>query len=197
MATAILIGSLVLIGTLIVESALVISQERSKPEKIEATAVDTDTQLGKKFDVSLIIYAYSPRAGSQILVEALQNGKDQGLVNALSKMGPVGHIAITGTFGYDVSYIELIPTSTGRKIRFVTSRSLRFGEVCRDRPSSPFNLTAGEFDLDDEDETKSTGVFFPEAELVIDKQGEIRIDLTGNPWKLVNIIDWKGTPGVN
>jgi hypothetical protein len=27
--------------------------------------------------------------------------------------------------------------------------------------------------------------------------GQLQIDLTQNPWKLVDILDWKGTPGVN
>src|ERR1700682_5577095 len=94
MAMAVLIGSLLLICMLILESALVLSQDRSKPERIEATAVGTDAQLGKAFDLSLINYADTPRAESQILVEALQNGKGQEVVNALSKMKPVGHIAI-------------------------------------------------------------------------------------------------------
>jgi hypothetical protein len=197
MAMAILIGSLLLIYMLTLESALVLSQGRSKPEWIEATAMGKDTQLRKEFDVCLIIYGYSPRASNQILVEALQKGDDEGLVNVLSKMKVVGHIAVKGTLGYDVSYIEMIATRTGRKIRFVTSRSLRFGVVYRDSVSTTYNLMAGEFDLDDEDETKSTGVFCPEAELVIDKQGEVQINLTGNPWKLVDIIDWKGTAGIN
>jgi hypothetical protein len=59
------------------------------------------------------------------------------------------------------------------------------------------NLTAGEFDLNDEDKSKSTGTFYPEAELAIDKQGELQCKLVGFPRQLVGIIDWKGTPGVN
>jgi hypothetical protein len=42
-------------------------------------------------------------------------------------MKSVGRIAITGTVGYDLSYIRLIPIPTGRKIRFVTNRLIRFG----------------------------------------------------------------------
>jgi hypothetical protein len=38
---------------------------------------------------------------------------------------------------------------------------------------------------------------FPRAQLVIDKQGQLQIDLTQNAWKLVDVLDWKGTPGVN
>ena len=157
----------------------------------------TDTQLGAEFNVTLIIDEYSPQAAKQVLSAAFQSGKDQGLYDALSKMKAVGHIAVTGTIGMDVSYIQVISTPTGRKIRFVTNRLLRFGEVYRDSLSASYNLTAGEFDINDADKSKSTGVLYPEAELVMDKQGELQINLVGNPWKLTDIIDWKGTSGVN
>jgi hypothetical protein len=191
------IGSLLLICLGSLGSGAAFSQDRSKPETIEATAMGTDTQLGKEFPVTLTIYEYSPRADKQILVEAFQNGKDQGLFNALSKMKAVGHIAVTGTLGYDVSYIQMIPTPTGRKIRFVTNRLLRFGEVYRDSLSTSYNLTAGELNLNDSDKTKSTGAFYPEAKLTIDKQGQLQMGLVGFPWKLTDIIDWKGTPAVD
>jgi len=191
------IGSLMLICLFSLGSASAFSQDRSKPETIDATARGTETQTGKEFPVTLTIYEYSPQADNQILTEAFQNGKDQGLFNALSKMKAVGHIAVTGTLGYDVSYIHVTPTANGRKIRFVTNRLLRFGEVYRDSRSTSYNLTAGEFDLNDVDKSKSTGTFYPEAELVLDKQGELQFNLIGFPWQLVDIIDWKGTPGVN
>ena len=182
------IGSLLLICLGSLGSGSAFSQDRSKPETIEATAMGTDAQLGKEFPVTL---------DKQILVEAFQNGKDQGLFNALSKMKAVGHIAVTGTLGYDVSYIQMIPTPTGRKIRFVTNRLLRFGEVYRDSLSTSYNLTAGELNLNDSDKTKSTGAFYPEAKLTIDKQGQLQMGLVGFPWKLTDIIDWKGTPAVD
>src|SRR6202790_2900303 len=108
------IGSLLLICLVSLGSGSAFSQDRSKPETIEATAMGTDTQLGKEFPVTLTIDEYSPRADKQILVEAFQNGGNQGLFNALSKMKAVGHIAVTGTLGYDVSYIQMIPTPTGQ-----------------------------------------------------------------------------------
>jgi hypothetical protein len=193
----IVIGSFLLICLLSLGSPSAFSQDRSKPETIEATARGTDTQLGKEFSVTLTVYEYSPQADKQILVDAFQNGKDQGLYNALSKMKSVGHIAVTGTIGYDVSYIQMTPTPTGRKIRFVTNRLLRFGEVYWDTRSSSYNLTVGELDLNDEDKSKSTGFLYPEAELVINKQGELQWNLVGDPWKLIGVIDWKGTPGTN
>jgi hypothetical protein len=190
-------GSFLLICLLSLGGPPVFSQARAKPETIEATALGTETQTGREFSVTLTIYEYSPRADKQILFEAFQNGKDQGLYNALSKMKVVGHIAVTGTIGYDVSYIQMTPTPTGRKIRFVTNRLLRFGEVYWDTRSSSYNLTVGELDLNDADKTKSAGFLYPEAELVMNKQGELQWNLVGNPWKLVDIIDWKGTPGID
>jgi hypothetical protein len=52
-------------------------------------------------------------------------------------MRAVGHCSITGTLGDDVVYIRMIPTPTGRKIRFVTNRLLRFGEVYWARKAVP------------------------------------------------------------
>jgi hypothetical protein len=189
------LGSLLITGLLVAGSTPGFSA--NKTETIDATAMGTSTQMGSEFSVTLNIDDYSTQADKQILVEAFQKGKDQGLVNALSKMKAAGHIEVTGTLGYDCSYIQMIPTPTGRKIRFVTNRPLRFGEVYWDTRSSAYNLTAGEFDLNDTDKSKSTGVLYPAAEFTIDKQGELQMNLIGNPWNLVNVLDWKGTPGVN
>jgi hypothetical protein len=189
------LGSLLITGLVIVGSTLALAA--NKPETIEATAMGTSTQMASEFGITLDIYDYSTRADRQTLVQAFDKGKNEGLVNALGKMKAAGHIAVTGTLGYDCSYIRMIPTPTGRKIRFVTNRLLRFGEVYWDTRSTAYNLTAGELDLNDTDKSKSTGVFYPAAEFEIDKQGELQINLFGNPWKLVDVIDWKGTPGVN
>ena len=189
------LGSLLITLLVIVGSTLALAA--NKPETIEATAMGTSTQMGSEFGVTLDIYDYSTRADRQLLVQAFEKGKNEGLVNALGKMKAAGHIAVTGTLGYDCSYIRMIPTPTGRKIRFVTNRLLRFGEVYWDTRSTAYNLTAGELDLNDTDKSKSTGVFYPAAEFEIDKQGELQINLIGNPWKLVDVLDWKGTPGVN
>jgi hypothetical protein len=189
------LGSLLITGLVVVGSTLAVAA--NKPETIEATAMGTSTQMGSEFGVTVDIYDYSTRADRQMLVQAFEKGKNEGLVNALGKMKAAGHIAVTGTLGYDCTYIRMIPTPTGRKIRFVTNRLLRFGEVYWDTRSTAYNLTAGELDLNDTDKSKSTGVFYPAAEFEIDKQGELQINLIGNPWKLVDVIDWKGTPGVN
>src|SRR5271166_2768778 len=166
---------------------------RDKYETIDATAYGTSTQLGRNIGVTLIIYEYSTPEDRQILVEAFQKGQNQGLVTALQKMKAVGRIQIPGTLGYDVSFIRMIPTPTGRTIKFVTNRKITFGEAYTDSQSQSFNLTAGEFQLNDQDKSKSTGVLYPAAQFTINKDGELQIELNQNAWRLSNFIDWKGT----
>jgi len=191
------ISGLLVTSFLIAGSVTGFSNDRTKPETIDASAMGTSTQLGQVVGITVIIYEYSTPSDRQVLVQAFDKGQNQGLVNALTKMKAVGRISITGTLGYDLSYIRLIPTPTGRKIRFITNRQLTFGEVWADSQSTAFNLTAGELDLNESDKSKSTGVLYPAAQLVIDKEGQLQIDLNQNPWKLVDLIDWKGTQGAN
>ena len=101
---------------------------RDKNETIDATAWGTSTQLGRNVGITIIIYQYSTPQDEDILVDAFQKGQNQGLVNALEKMKAVGRISITGTLGYDLSFIKLIQTPTGRTIRFATNRPIRFGK---------------------------------------------------------------------
>lgn len=190
------IGGVLLMGLLTLGATSGFSRG-PKTETIEASAFGTGTQLGAIVGVTLDIYEYSTPEDRQILIQAFEKGQNQGLVNALTRMRAVGRCSITGTLGYDVSYIRMVPTPTGRKIIFVTNRQLRFGELFFDTQSQYFNLTAGAFDLNDNDKNKSTGVLYPASQLVIDQQGQLQFDLRENPWKLVDVLDWKGTPGVN
>ena len=190
------LGSLLPIVLLMFASTLAFSRG-PKPETIEASAFGTGTQMGQEIGVTLDIYDFSTPEDRQILLDAYNKGQNQGLVNALSKMKAVGHCSITGTLGYDVSYIRMTNTPTGRKIVFVTNRQIKFGEAFFDTQSQSFNLTAGEFDLNDTDKNKSTGVLYPAAQLTVDKQGQLQMDLNQNAWRLVDVLDWKGTPGVN
>jgi len=166
---------------------------RDKYETIDATAYGTSTQLGRNVGVTVIIYEFSTPEDRDILVEAFQKGQNQGLVNALQKMKAVGRIQIPGTLGYDLSFIRLINTPTGRTIRFVTNRKITFGEAYANTQSQSFDLTAGEFQLNDQDKSKSSGVLYPACQFTINKDGELQIELNQNAWRLANIIDWKGT----
>ena len=185
------VHGIVLLAVLMISAAAIaISADDRKAETIDATAMGTSTQLGRDVSVKAIIYEYSTEEDRQILVEAFKKGQNQGLVNALTKMKAVGRIAITGTIGYDLSFIRLIPTPEGRKIRFITNRELRFGETYYNAQTTAYNLTADEIEINDSAKDKSSGVLYPAAQLVINKEGQVEFQLNKNPWKLVNIIDW-------
>ena len=183
-------GGVLLAALLLTGVTLALSADDRKVETIDATAMGTSTQMGRMVNVKVIIYEYSTEEDRQILIEAFKKNQNEGLVNALTRMKSVGRIAVTGTLGYDLSFIRLIPTPTGRKIRFVTNRLLRFGEVYYNAQTIAYNLTAGEFDLNDSDKDKSAGVLYPAAQLIINKEGQLEFQLNQNPWKLVNILDW-------
>lgn len=185
-------SGVLLASLLLAAFTLAFPADDKKYETIDATAMGTSTQLGKNVSVKITIYDFSSPEDKKILVEAFKKGQNQGLVNALTKMPSVGRIAITGTIGYDLSYISLTPTDTGRKIRFVTNRQIKFGEAYNNSQSIAYNLTAGEIEINDKDKNKSGGVLYPAAQLVINKEGQLQIELRKNPWKLVNIIDWNG-----
>jgi hypothetical protein len=184
--------SAVLISALVI-GAIPGHARDTRYETIDATAMGTGTQLGQNIGVTLMIYEYSTPADKAILVSAFQKGQNQGLVNALYKMRTVGRVEITGTLGNDCAYIGVTPTPTGRRIVFVTNRQIRFAEAWTDSQTMSYDLTAGILDINDQDKSKSSGVVYPLAQLVIDKQGQLQWDLNQNPWKLVDVIDWKGS----
>jgi hypothetical protein len=186
---------LVTLGVILIEKSPVFA--RDKYETIDAQAFGTGTQMGANIGVTLNIYEFSTPADRTVLVQAYQKGQNQGLVNALAKMKAVGHVEITGTLGNDCAYIKMTPTPTGRRIMFVTNRQIRIGEAWTDSQTQSFDLTAGIIDLNDQDKSKSTGVLYPMAQLVLNKEGELQWDLNRNPWRLSDLLDWKGTAGVN
>jgi hypothetical protein len=183
-------GSLLLAASLLTTVTGLNSQEDRKIETIDSTARGTSTQMGAVVSVKVTIFQYSTEEDRAVLVDAFKKGQNQGLVDALEKMKPVGRIAITGTIGQDLAYIRLIQTDTGRKIRFVTNRLIQFGEAYHNTQSKAYNLTAGEINFNDSDKNKSGGVLYPAAQLIINKEGQLEFQLRKNHWELVNIIDW-------
>jgi len=193
------ISCLLLVTVLTIGTSRSSSQGRPKAETIQAVTTGSGTQAGQITTMMLQIYEFSTEEDRQILVDAFQTSQNQGLFNALTKMKAIGRISLTGTLGMDVSYIRMVPTPTGRKIRFVTNRKIAYGEAYADNSNAPqsFNLTGGEFDLNDTDRKQSKGVLYPAAKLVIDKEGQLQIQLNQNAWNLADIIDKRGTPGEN
>ena len=161
-------------------------------ETIQAIAMGQSTQLGQRYNVTIIIYEFSTDDDQKALIEAFKAAGQPGLYNAVTKMKAHGHMAITGTLGYDINYIKEFKMPDGsRKIRLVTDRPLRFGEMWSDSRSSDYNLSAAEIVLSPEKD-KTSGVLMPALELKFDdKTNELKLETFQNPWKLINIKDYQ------
>jgi hypothetical protein len=177
------------IAVLLLASLRSQAQDKPKREVFQAQAMGQGTQMGRSFNVTVNIAEYSTSEERQVLVEAFEKAGSEGLFNALNKMTSKGRIAITGTLGYDVSFVRQIPTAEGRKIRVLTNRPITFGEAWTNSRSSDYNLSALEFDLSNEKD-KNTGVLLPACQFKIDKKTkELVIENYQNPWKVVNILN--------
>ncbi len=163
----------------------------AQAETIDATARGTSTQMGTIRNIKIVITQFSTPEDKQMLVDAFKKGQNKGLVDALSKMKPVGQIQMPGTVGFGLAYVSQTQTPTGRKIRFVTNRKIAFGEAFRNTPSQAYDLTAGEININDQNKKESKGVLFPATQLIVNSEGNLQWELRKNPWDLTNIIDWK------
>jgi len=164
------------------------AQKLPKSIYIQAQAMGTLTQLGRSYGVTLIIQELSTEDERAGLLEAFQQKGNEGLVNALSKMHSKGRMQITGTLGYDVAYIKTFPQPDGSlRLRLVTDRPLRFGEVWADSRSSDYNLSGVEIVIS-KDKKHNTGTLYPACQFKMNKENQLEIQLYQNPWKLVNIM---------
>ena len=162
-------------------------------ETIQAIAQGQSTQLGQRFKLTLIIYQFSTADDQKALIEAFKAAGPAGLYNAVTKMKAKGHMALTGTLGYDVNYIRRkkseFPTGAGRSAWSPTGPS-RFGEMWSDTRSTDYSLSAAEIILSPEKD-KTSGVLMPALELKFDeKTNELKLETFQNPWKLINIKDY-------
>jgi hypothetical protein len=161
-------------------------------EKIQATY----TKDGNVVRVTLIVYNYTTSPEKQVLSQAFQEGQDRELATALSKTKAAGSCSITGDLGFDVAFIQMVVTPTGRQITFIANRPLQPDEVNPSSDSQSFDLLVGQLDMNDTDNTKSTGFLYRASRLVIDEQGDFHYDLAGSPWSMVNVLDSNWAPAL-
>jgi hypothetical protein len=163
------------------------AQKLPKQIYIQGQAFGESTQMGRTFGITLIIEEYSTEAEKSSLLEAFQQKGNEGLVNALNKMHTKGRISITGTLGYDVTYIRSWPQPDGTtKLRLVTNRPVTFGEAWSDSRSMDYSLSGVDIILSP-DKKKNSGTLFPACKLKMNKENQLELDLLQNAWRLVDI----------
>lgn len=106
----------------------------------------------------------------------------------------VGRCILAGDACYDIASFQLVLTPSGRQIVIITRRPHPFVESNPPAMQPAFDLAVGQFDLNDTDSAKGTGLLFQASKLVVHEQAEFHYDLAGPPWTLHNVLDSNGTP---
>lgn len=167
-----------------------VSAQKKLNLQISATAMGTSTQLGRVVNVDIRINEYSTAADQKALLEAFNESRSEGLINAVEKMSSKGRIAVTGTLGFDLKYIRLFQMKDGsRMIRFVTDRPISFAEHWGSSRSMDYELSMGEIILS-KAKGKSKGTLMPRAKFKLNKDKGLEIETYQNPWNLVSIRVW-------
>ena len=155
---------------------------------IQATAMGTSTQMGKMYDVNIIIEQFSTQDDRKALIDAFTRSGQDGLVGVLEDMKPKGRVRFAnGGVGNDVKYIIELPSENGRRFRLVTDRYLAFGELYHGTRSRDYSVGAIELILTPDG--KGSGTVLPACKLTVDKKKkQLEIETYQNPWKLTNFM---------
>ena len=154
---------------------------------IQATAMGTSTQMGKMFNVNIIIQQFSTPEDRKALIDAFARSGQEGLVGVREDMKPKGRVRFaSGGVGHDVKYIIELPSENGRRLRLVTDRTIAFGELYQGTRSRDYSVGAIELVLTPDG--KGSGTVLPACKLTVDKKKQqIEIETYQNPWKLTNL----------
>jgi hypothetical protein len=155
---------------------------------IQATARGTSTQLGRIYNVNILIEQFSTPNDRKALIDAFKRSGQDGLIDVLEDMKPKGRVRFaSGGVGNDVKYIIELPSKNGRRLRLVTDRNIAFGELYNSTRSRDYSVGAIELNLTPDG--KGTGTVLPACKLTVDKKSkQIEIETYQNPWNLTDLI---------
>ena len=162
-----------------------------EPERYQATLMLLNAPGGmRSMPVSIIVKRWSTDAEKQHLIEALKNGGQDALMDAMSKMD-VATVSIGGRLGNSVAFATFMDLPGGRKVRLATNRPITFAEARRGTRSMDYPLGALEFTLDEKG--RGEGILIEAAKIELSPEGEITVTtLPTNiaPQRLVGVKRW-------
>lgn len=155
---------------------------------IQATAMGTSTQMGKIYNVNILIEQLSTPDEQKALIDAFTRRGQDGLVDVLQDMKPKGRIRFaSGGVGNDIKHIIELPSEKGRRFRLVTDRNIAFGELYRGTRSRDYSVGAIELVLTPDG--KGSGTVLPACKLTVNKKTkQIEVETYQNPWNLTNLM---------
>jgi hypothetical protein len=164
------------------------SVQAQKRMTIQATAMGTSTQLGKIFNINILIEQFSTPDDQQALIDAFRRSGQRGLVDVLEHMKSKGRVRFaSGGVGNDIKHIIELPSEKGRRFRLVTDRNLAFGELYAGTRSRDYDVGAIEIVLTRDG--KGFGTVMPACKLTVNKKTQkIEVEAYQNPWNLTNFL---------
>ncbi len=168
----------------------VITTSGQAPERmiIQATAKGTSTQMGRQYNVKIIIEGFSTPDDRKVLIDAFARSGQDGLQNSLEHMKGKGRISTPWEVGNQIKYIFELPSEQGqRHLRLVTDRRIAMSELRRGTRSEEYSV--GAVDLVLKPDSKGSGTLLPACKLTVNKKNQqIEIETFQNPWELTNFI---------
>ena len=181
---------LMVAGSIVVLSMLVSTVVHAAAGRmtIQATAMGTSTQLGRLYNINILIENFSTDDDRQSLIAAFKKKGQDGLIDVLEDMKPKGRLRFaSGGVGNDIKYIIELPSKEGRKLRLITDRNLAFGELYNNTRSRDYSVGAIELLLTPDG--KGSGTVLPACKLKVNKKTkQVEIETYQNPWKLSNFM---------
>jgi hypothetical protein len=155
-------------------------------ERYEATAMSLE--LGRASIAEIGIFGWSTDEDRQALINAFQQGGDQGLYKYLGKQEEKAFVSLPGTLGYQMRYAYQTESEGKRVIVLATDRPIGMGEVMRDTDSQRDNISLVFLELDPQT-GKGTGEMIVGAGFGINKKtGKFEIETLGqDPVKFTTV----------
>ena len=142
-----LVRTLCALGILMSLTATVIPEEKDKPiVRYRAFAVNplgsARTSAGV---VEMAVTRWSTDEEREALITTLKEKGSTALLNALTKLPPVGFIRMPNTLGWSLYYArQTEQPDGGKRVVLATNRPLRFGEVANQSRSVNYDFTVVE-----------------------------------------------------
>ena len=162
--------------------------QAQKRMTIQATAMGTSTQMGRIYNVNILIEKFSTPDDQKALIKAFQRSGQDGMVDVLEHMSSKGRVRFaSGGVGNDIKHIIELPSEKGRRFRLVTDRNLAFGELYAGTRSRDYEVGAIELVLTPDG--KGSGTVMPACKLTLNKKTKkLEVEAYQNPWNLTNFI---------
>jgi hypothetical protein len=145
--------TLALLAALVLGASGAAQQPQEKPVEEHYTAIASNvSELAAAGIVSLDIWitCYTDDAEEEKLMAALQQKGQDGLIEALRRVGPVGRMRVPGQLSTEFHYARQSRAKDGRRrIILATDRAIGFAEAVNRTISSDYPFTMLELRVDD------------------------------------------------